>query len=250
MKKVVIFLFALFSLSSMAWAQEGEEVSAQTTEDSEDSSEQTKEGFKSNWFVGVGEGAVVNKFKDNWFLGVGPAVQFFTGAPADGSMFDHTNVGFNLFGGKWFTPDFGFDAGVRGVTFKDAMDDPQSYLNINLNLMVNVHNLFLGYSESRRWEISPYIGPALAMSNFRHNAHFGYALSAGLHNTFNMNEIIPYVGDKVFLFFDVNAFWNDKEFDHMEPESDGYAVDAIYSLSIGAVYRFPKRGWTTSFIMY
>ena len=72
-----------------------------------------------------------------------------------------------------------------------------------------------------------------------------------------MNNIIPYVGDKLYLYLDLSAILSDKEFDHSEYERDekgkkvsSRGLDAIYSVSVGAVYRFPKRGWTSSFIMY
>lgn len=269
MKKVVIFLFALFNLSSYVFAQsevsETKEVSAQSTQTEEEGQDQ--EGFKSNWFIGVGEGAVVNKFKDNWFVGLGPAFQFFSGNPSSGSMFDHANVGIQLHGGKWMTPDFGFRFGFQGASFKDYMKENQSYVSFNCNMMVNAHNLLSGYSENRIWNISPYLGPVFHITDFSKNTHYGFGLLAGLHNTFNMNNIIPYVGDKVFLVFDLSANWSDKEFDHYVKErSDaptdngssnkyesyvtGRGLDGIYTISIGAVYRFPKRGWTSSFIMY
>ncbi|MBR4840585.1 MAG: hypothetical protein IK005_08915 [Paludibacteraceae bacterium] len=264
MKKVVIFLFALFSLSSYVSAQdeasELKEVSDQAAPAGE-SEEPDQEGFKSNWFIGVGEGAVVNKFKDNWFVGIGPAYQVFSGTPSNGGMFDHSSMGLQLRGGKWMTPDFGFRFGFQGFSFKDYKKESQSYMSLDANMMVNVQNLFFGYSENRFWSIDPYMGPSFLISDFDKNTHYGFGLLAGLHNTFNMNNIIPYVGDKLYLYLDLSAIWSDKEFDHCEAEYvkdakgntkkvSSRGLDAIYAVSIGAVYRFPKRGWTSSFIMY
>lgn len=251
--------------SSYVFAQEealesggSADLPVQIESDQSDSQEEepVKEGFKSNWFVGVGEGAVVNKFKDNWFAGAGPAYQFFSGEPASGSLMDHSSMGFQIHGGKWMTPDFAFRFGFQGMSFVDYKQEKQTYISLHYDMMVNIQNLFMGYSENRMWNISPYVGPAFLMSSDDVLTHYGFGFLAGLHNTFNMNGIIPYVGDKVFLVLDLSALLSDKEFDHCTYERvNGKKVrsrglDKIYTVSIGAIYRFPKRGWTSSFIMY
>lgn len=263
MKKNVIFLTALLSLSSLfAFGQ----TEASTNLDEVEVAAST-DGFRSNWFVGVGEGAVVNKFKDNWFVGGGPMVQFFSGNPGKGSFIEHISAGAQIYGGKWVTPDFAFRFVCQGFSFSDAKKDLQSYGAFSLNMMANMQNLIGGYSENRVWNISPYIGPAMVITGSADSptypdgsvsggTHYGVAMVAGLYNTFRMDDVIESFGDKVYLTFDLGLLMADKEFDHFARDlgtakyDTSRGLDCLYTITIGAVYKFPKRGWITSFIMY
>lgn len=126
-----------------------------------------------------------NRFWNNWFISLGAGGQVYFG--------DHDKQidlkkriapALDVAVGKWFTPGIGIRFMYSGLKSKGATQDVIStpahstgenvpgkgghgeYLryskykmgNLHADVMFNVLNLFGGYNENRKWDLSPYAG--------------------------------------------------------------------------------------------
>ena len=135
-----------------------------------------------------------NAFWDNWFIGGGIGVstvadspayitgKILTGEGAVGNFFN-TPDGFPFFGeifaGKWFEPSYGVRASFAGVgtaaPVYGGVDEDIDFWELRGDILLNVLNLWKGYSATRVFNPVIYAGLGLAKSyGFSPAAGFGF----------------------------------------------------------------------------
>jgi outer membrane protein OmpA-like peptidoglycan-associated protein len=136
--------------------------------------------FWSNWFIqgnvtwnawyGVGEKSLVAPFH-----------KFPTGE-------DWTGLGASVAVGKWFTPGLGLRTKVNAWQIGSKVNgvDADKYWTANEQVLFNLSNLLCGYSETRVWNLIPYIGAGV----FRNMSLNEYSsdLSCGILNEFRLSR--------------------------------------------------------------
>lgn len=136
-------------------------------------------GFWDNWFVDFGGDFLSNY--SNQELGVS----------ANPFAMVRGNFGFDVSAGKWATPSFGMRAKfqaawARTVNVDDVNLNPlYNQVNISLQPMLNLHNLFAGYKQ-RVWNTILY-----ASVGYERNTDYDInsaIVGAGWLNTFNVTK--------------------------------------------------------------
>lgn len=170
MKKLLIVLaFASVSATSFAQDELTEKYSVATN------------SFWSNWFVqaGVDWNAWYSSFEHGQDLDKAPWEKF------------RSNPGVGVALGKWFTPGLGLRVKAQGIWGKQVYDDNNDgncnkYWVLNGHAMFNLSNMLCGYSETRVFNLIPFVGAGLGRSM----TYDMYAmdLSAGVQAQFRLNK--------------------------------------------------------------
>ena len=92
-----------------------------------------------------------------------------------------TRMGFAVALGKWFTPGLGLRTrfgGLWGRTVVSTDDDVNAsrYWTLDEQVLFNLSNMFCGYSDTRHWNLIPYLSAGLG----RNLSHSTYAMGLGL----------------------------------------------------------------------
>ena len=179
--------------------------------------------FFGNWFVqagatwsawyGVGERSLVAPFHKF------PSGEGYTGLGASFAI------------GKWFTPGIGLRTKVNAWREGSKVNGikPDNYWTANEQVMLNLSNLLMGYSETRLWNVIPYVGAGVNRNMTRKNYHT--ALSLGLLNTLKLSNR---------LLANVELGWNSYE------GCGGLALKnrrQQFSVEVGLTYRIGRTGW-------
>ncbi len=190
-----------------------------------------------------------NSFWANWFVQANAVGTSFWGSQENSNIkFNkllksyRTNVGFSIALGKWFTPGIGLRTKFSGIWGRTVLSEDKSlnaskYWTLQEQVLFNLSNMFLGFSEHRTWNFIPYIGAGLGR-NMSYNTN-AMGLSLGLLNTFR-------VSPKVALNLDIS--WSG-----YEPRFDGCSVtgadngwknkDRLVNIEVGLTYRLGKSTW-------
>ena len=175
---------------------------------------------KNNWFVGAGIGC--NMLYDNhYFSPASPAAQLYVG--------------------DWFTPAFGFRAGLQGILARPAdssnhwfSDDTVFGLyQLNADGLWNFMNTFTPYKSNRVWNPALYLRVSgfLASSLGTHKGHAG--IGGGWMNQFRLNDFMS-------IAVDLNAIvTNEKVF---RTNHSGNLL-IIGSATVGVVFDLGTRGF-------
>ena len=112
---------------------------------------------KSNYYT--------QKWTDNIFVGGGIGVM---GVFNDGM---NSTFNLNISAGKYFTPVYGariqFGGFSQKIGYQDKTEfagDTQSALEFNLDGMVDLTNVILGYNPDRLWDVYGFVGPTMNIS--------------------------------------------------------------------------------------
>lgn len=167
---------------------------------------------------------IYNGIGDNWFVGaqagLSSAVTFATEAGFNGKVTPTVD----LFAGKWFSPEYGFRAGVQGTSFsyygntpdghvaaveaefdgKKMYDITSNYGYIHGDLLWNALNTFKGYKEERAVEFIPYAtaGAILSFEPESINRYqTNFAAGAGAVVSVALNDILKFNTDVRALTF-------------------------------------------------
>jgi len=165
-------------------------------------------------------------FWGNWFVQVDFAGTSFYGDRGNtpgmslpSGMFKdfRTSKGFSLALGKWYTPDLGLRTKLNGLWGRTVVSEDRSlnaskYWTLSEQLLFNFSNLFAGYSETRLWNLIPYLSGSLGR-NMTHNT-YAMGLGVGLLNQWRVSPK---------LAFNLDLSWN-----YYEPDFDG-AGGAVFS---------------------
>ena len=196
-----------------------------------------------------------NRFRSNWFVRVGAGGLFYWGDHDRQCNFgDHIAPAFDVAVGKWFTPGIGVQlmySGLqaRGATQMGIHDEGVevpgkgghgywlnkqkfNFGNVHADVLFNLNNLICGYSESRIWNISPYVGVGYGRVYDSPKTNEVTA-NLGVLNSFS---VCPFLD----VNLDVHGFFVNDAFDG---ESGGRTGEGALSVSVGLTYKFAPRGW-------
>ena len=194
---------------------------------------------------------VTNGFWDNWFVDLG--LDFIsnyssqeTGVSGNPFMVDRLNCGFNVGVGKWVTPAFGIRGKVvaawakqvngSDTSIKDNNVNPlYNQLNINLQPMLNLHNLFGGYKH-RVWNTIIY-GSVGYHRNFDYESN-SVLVGLGWLNTFNVTK-------RFHINVDISGDMGEADMDGNSRATGQHFAgrDFQVSWSIGCGFNLGKVGW-------
>lgn len=157
-------------------------------------------------------------FWSNWFVQADVALSSFygdrgnTAVSVPSGLFKdfRTNAGLSLSLGKWFTPGLGLRTKLNGfwgrsVVSQDKSTNATKYWLLSEQLLFNFSNMFAGYSDTRRWNLIPYLSADLGR-NMDCNT-YAEGLGIGLLNQWRLTP-------KLALQLDLS--W-----DILEPDFDG-----------------------------
>lgn len=207
-----------------------------------------------------------NRFWNNWFISLGAGGQVYFG--------DHDKQidlkkriapALDVAVGKWFTPGIGIRFMYSGLKSKGATQDVISTPahstgekvpgkdghgeclryskykmgNLHADVMFNVLNLFGGYNENRKWDLSPYAG-------------LGWAR---VYDSPSAKEVSANIGvltswhfcKSLALNLDVRGMFVNDRFDG---EDGGRSGEGNLSATLGLSYKFKQRGWDRSKTVY
>lgn len=227
MKKVFL-TFAMAALAAVAWAEDAPK-------------KPSVAGFVSNGFW------------DNWEVsaGVGVGTAFSTGTNP-GSFSDRINYEANVSVAKWLHPVFGVRgqvqfgkfsnyAYVQGLANSQGDKYAWPYVFVHADFMVNFSNWVGGYRADRVYYAVPFVGFGYFAGNISDKSQqatgegmsHAFAFSYGLLNKFRVSKSV-----------DINLELKGL----LTPSSVApVAMDGSYlcgfSATVGATYRFNKRGW-------
>lgn len=210
------------------------------------------------------QGLLINGFWDNWYISIdGGASVFFS--PDDQNL-DFTkriapNASLNF--GKWWTPIFGTRIGVDYMSANSATYNPEAFgfqadglitgfddlylqkfhgLRPHIDGMVDLINLFGGYSPTRIYSLVIYggygYGYGWAENQPFCDGFWSTELRGGLINSFHVSDAI-----------DINVELKVSKYDSglcQEGRQDFYNLMA--SANVGIAYKFNERGWSAPVI--
>ena len=227
--KKMMFLLAFASLSAGAFAQE-----TRTTEIPTQKDKVITNGFWDNWFVDFGGDFISNYSNQEHRVSANPFAM------------RRGNFGFDASLGKWATPSFGMRAKFQAAWGRTVHEDNiehnplHNQVNISLQPMINLHNLFAGY-KPRVWNTIVYasVGYERNIDDKVNSAIVG----CGWLNTFNVTkrfhinvDIYTNMGDAAMDGAEHHSSW-------AGPFIDAKGNDWQLGWSIGCGFNLGKVGW-------
>jgi len=215
-------------------------------------------GIENNENVSDKHKVETNRFWDNWFISMGGGAQMYFGDHDRQMSFgDRLSPALDIAVGKWFTPGIGVRVMYSGLSLKGATQNnihsngkpingkPQQgywlkeqeidFFNLHGDVLFNLSNLFCGYSETRFWNCSPYVGVGW-MRAWEHPSSREVSANLGILNSFRVSPAID-------INLDLRGTLVNDRFDG---ETGGRREEGLFAATIGLIYKFPKRGWNRS----
>ncbi|MDE6215486.1 cell envelope biogenesis protein OmpA, partial [Bacteroides sp.] len=209
-----------------------------------------------------------NRFWSNWFISLGAGGQVYFGDHDKQQSFGKRIApALDVAVGKWFTPGIGVRFMYSGLQSKGATKHPgdknedsahgngkpvdgggaphwleQSKYkmgNLHADVLFNVLNLFGGYNENRKWDLSPYAGLGWARV---YDSPSAKEVSANLGILTSWHFC-----DALALNLDVRGMFVNDRFDG---EGGGRFGEGNLSATLGLTYKFKQRGWNRSKTVY
>lgn len=157
------------------------------------------------------DGVTLNHFWDNWFVqaGLGMSLQNPYGTNFKNVFPNGSTYGLNVGLGKWFTPEAGVRVGANwqnGVVVNHHASylepDPNSdgdpnkhgFISLYADLFFNLHNVFGGYDENRKWNAIVFPRMGLAQ-NFPSSFKECPILGIGTEQTFAISDRVKLYAD-------------------------------------------------------
>ena len=213
-------------------------------------------------------------FWSNWFISLGGGAQVYCGDHDDEAPFkDRLAPALDVAVGKWFTPVIGVRLMYSGLQMKGAAQEfvskevaPDAHDkiystgvevpgkgghdywlykskfnmgNVHADVMFNLLNLFGGYNENRKWDLSPYVGLGIAMI-YDSPTLYEYSGNAGLLTSWNFSKALA-------LNLDIHGMIVK---DHFDNEVGRRSSEGAVSATLGLTYKFKPRGWDRSKTIY
>ena len=190
--KKLLFLLAFAGISMTSFAQDAVPVQQYSV---------ATNSFWSNWFIQVA--ADWNAYYSDQEHGNG-----YSSSPFKGFR---SNPGASIAIGKWFTPGIGLRTKVQGIWGKtvdvDGNEDTSDgngnkYWIANEQVLFNLSNLLCGYSETRVWNLIPFVGVGIGRSMTYDEYAIG--LSTGIQSSWRLSRKVRFYAEIGFNFFDGN----------------------------------------------
>lgn len=189
----------------------------------------------------------------NWFVSVGGGAQMYFGDYNKQMDFtDRITPALDIAVGKWLTPDVGIRLMYSGLEYKgltlngshstgslyktkDGMklyNQKIKYFHFQGDVMFNLSNILFGYSPTRFYNASPYVGLGWMVA-YQHPQAREVSATIGLLNSFRLNKA-----------FDLNLdIHGDYANDRFDGEVGGRSGEGGLTATVGITYKFPVRGW-------
>lgn len=193
-----------------------------------------------------------NSFWSNWFFQANVAGSAFYSNTEAGHGYDKSplkgfrnNLGLSVALGKWFTPGIGLRTKLTGIWGRSVIStdkdkNANKYWTLHEHVLLNLSNMFYGYSDTRVWNFIPYAGAGIGR-NMTYNT-YAMGLTAGLLNQFRLSRNV--------------ALNLDLSYGVYEPDFDGFVKqgpkvkrtslttkDHAFNLEFGITYNFGKATW-------
>jgi len=197
-----------------------------------------------------------NSFWSNWFVQGNFTWTAFYSNEEKGLDFAKSplkdfrrDMGFSVAIGKWFTPSIGLRTKFNGIWGKSVIsenckENKAKYWNLQEQVLFNLSNLFCGYSDTRVWNLSPYLGVGAAR-NCTYNT-YELAGSAGILNTWKLT-------DKLRLNLDLNYNVCGDDFEGRAWDNGGIGGgheqrnhDRWFAAEVGLTLNLGKGSWKKS----
>ena len=190
-----------------------------------------------------------NPFSQNWEIALGiQGLSFYSNQENfrayEQSPFKsfRTQLGIGLSVSKWFTPEIALRTKLSGfwgrsVSRQDKEYNAVKYFSLHEDFLLNLNNLISGYSETRRWDLSPYLGVGVAR-NFSYNKT-PITMNLGIVGTYRIAE-------KVKAFADFGFTLCGGEFDegpNMLTSNIINSRDRWMALELGAILELGQNKW-------
>ena len=139
-----------------------------------------------------------NSFWSNWYIQAGVDWNAWYSDEEHGQGLSHSpfkkfrsNPGAAIAIGKWFTPGLGLRTKLQGIWGKAVTDgdnygNGRKYWSLNEDVMFNLSNLFCGYSDTRVWNVIPFIGAGV--NRDMSDNQYAMQLSVGLQSSWRLNK--------------------------------------------------------------
>ncbi len=228
----------------------------------------TSEDFTEEVYYNDPKGYSVqtNSFWKNWFLSVGGGAQTYFGDHNKQLLWkNRISHAFDVAVGKWFTPGIGVRGMFSGLTIKGATQagaystgevitekpfygywlsyQEFNYMNLHVDVMLNMTNLCCGFKEVRVYNIIPYFGIGWAAvledaDRLDTGLTPGREVSAniGLINQFRLNRHLD-------LNIDVRGGYVQDRFDG---EDGGRYGEGLLSATANLVWKIGGNTWDRS----
>ena len=206
-----------------------------------------------------------NSFWKNWFLSIGGGAQTYFGDHNRQLLWkNRISPAFDVAVGKWFTPGIGVRGMFSGLTLKGATQGAYStgelieekpyagyylsyqefnYMNLHVDVMLNMTNLCCGFKEERVYNIIPYFGLGWATvledaDRLQTGLAPGREVSAniGLINQFRLNRLLD-------LNIDIRGGYVQDRFDG---EDGGRYGEGLLSATANLVWKIGGNTWDRS----
>ena len=216
-----------------------------------------------------------NHFWNNWFITVGGGGQVFFGdLDKYLELGDRITPALDIAVGKWFTPGLGLQVSysglkLKGITLdndahfrtnntinvsdlrdldaykkefgnKNPFEQDTKYFNLHIDGMLNLSNLLCGYSETRVWNVIPYVGVGLIRTFDQGSRGNTVSFNGGLINRFRL-------GSRVDLNLTIRGAIMDDKFDNeVSGPKNNNSFDGLLGATLGLTFKLGKQGWNRS----
>lgn len=180
-----------------------------------------------------------NSFASNWFVTLQGSWSNFMDGGAGDDLLANPMWGGSIALGKWFTPGMGLRAKINGWTMKNSNFTAGSHHNdywiLTGEAMFNLTNMLKGYSETRVWNLIPYVS-AGAGRNCTCN-HYVPVVGAGLISTWK-------VAAKVNVNIECSYKMLSNDFaGNLVAGSQPSSADRMFAVEAGLTYRLGNNTW-------
>ena len=216
-----------------------------------------------------------NHFWNNWFITVGGGGQVFFGdLDKYLELGDRITPALDISVGKWFTPGLGLQVSysglkLKGITLdndahfrtnntvnvsdlrdqdaykkeygnKNPFEQDTKFFNLHIDGMLNLSNLLCGYSETRVWNVIPYVGVGLIRTFDQGTRGNTVSFNGGLINKFRL-------GSRVDLNLTIRGAIMDDKFDNeVSGPNENNSFDGLLGATLGLTFKLGKQGWNRS----
>ena len=199
------------------------------------------------------DGVALNHFWDNWFVQAGLGMSLinpygtnFKNVFPNGSTYG-LNVGF----GKWFTPETGIRGGMNwqnGIVVNhhasyldanpenDGDPNKHGFVSLYADMFFNLHNIIIGYDESRKWNAIVFPRMGLA-ENFSSSYSECPILGIGTEQTFMINDRMKLYAD--FSYQVTTGGFLDGKFSG----DKGLSHNGWFDINVGVQYDLGQNKW-------
>jgi outer membrane protein OmpA-like peptidoglycan-associated protein len=179
---------------------------------------------------------ITNYFWDNWFVSAGGGAQVFFGDQSSQLSFGKRIApALQVSVGKWFTPGLGLRLQYSGLQTRTATQgelDKWNYMNLHGDILFNVSQMIMGYSEQRVYNFIPFAGFGWAHS-FEAPHRNVLTLNFGIQQSFRLSRALS-LDWELFGMATENR-WDGKTLNR--------GLDVMLGTTVGLTWRFPRRGF-------